>query len=290
MTAPSDSGFRTGLVALLGRTNVGKSTLLNALVQEKIAIVTPKPQTTRHPVQGVVHRPDGQIVFVDTPGFHQTHRSDRVDRLHARARTALEGIDAVVHVVDPSRPPGREDEMVLQTLASIPQPVLLCLNKSDLRHRPHRAAWLGRPGYQAVVEVSALAGRNLEALVQAILPCLPVGPPLYPPDQTTNASRDFRIAETIREKVYDLMNDEVPYRTAVRVDECVLGEGESGTRQARIHATILVAQDRYKAMVIGARGAAVRNIQAAARVDLRRLLGCRVSLKLEVHVDATSPD
>lgn len=279
-----ENAYQSGLVALIGRTNVGKSTLLNALVDEKLAIVSPKPQTTRHAIQGVVNRPEAQIVFVDTPGFFRTHRSSLVERLHTRARSALEGIDLVLHVVDPSRPIGDEDRMVLEELQKLQQPRLLCLNKADLRRRPHRADWMERAsGYAGCVEVSAIARRGLDTLIAAITPLLPSGPPLYGQGEKTNAHIEFRIGEIIREKIYLLTDEEVPYRTAVRVDEWHPSEGES---VPSIRATILVAGDRYKAMLIGAQGRMIRSIRTAARKDLAQLLGARVSLEITVRVDA----
>src|SRR5690606_24302402 len=149
MSDSPQAEFRTGMVTLLGRTNVGKSTLLNALVDAKISIVTPRPQTTRHAIHGIVHRPEGQIVFVDTPGFFRTHRSRLVDKLHVRARSALSDVDAVVHVVDPTRAPGEEDEMVRHALEAVRCPRVLCINKVDARRRPHMEEWRGTAGSYA---------------------------------------------------------------------------------------------------------------------------------------------
>ena len=152
-TPEPNPNFRAGMVAVLGRTNAGKSTLVNALVGRKVSIVTPKPQTTREAVQGVVHRPEGQIVFVDTPGFFKTHASALVDKLHQRARRALDGIDAILHVVDPTKEIGEEEEMVVAVLANVPQAKILCLSKSDLEHRPASEAWRARAtGYKAVID------------------------------------------------------------------------------------------------------------------------------------------
>jgi GTP-binding protein Era len=289
MSTPPRAGFRTGLVALVGRTNVGKSTLLNALAGAKVSIVTPKPQTTRHSLHAVVHRPDAQIVLVDTPGFFRTHRSDLVDRLHARTRAALGGIDALVHVVDPSRAPGAEDEMSLQALKNIPQPRILCLNKSDLIRRPYRDHWLRQgSSYSAVVELSARTGAQIEGLIQALLPLLPVAPPLYEPGEITNAHRDFRIAEAIREKVYLFTGEEVPYRTAVRVDSVL--QRPDGAEGLDVQATLLVAHPRYKAILIGSGGRMVKAIRRAAGNDLQRILGAPLTLALTVHVDARMPD
>ncbi len=290
MNAVPQDGFRCGLVALIGRTNVGKSTLLNGLIQARVSIVSPKPQTTRHAIQGVVHRPEGQLVFVDTPGFFQTRRNALVDQLHARAKAALSGIDAVVHVVDPSRPVGDEDRQVLELLATLPLPKVLCINKSDLRSRPHRQAWQDRrEGYAAVVEVSALAARGLDALIAALLPLLPVGPALYPPDEITNASRDFRIGEMVREKIYLLTEEEVPYRTAVRVELIEERPQPKGEPILHIEARVLVADKRYKGMLIGQGGRMIRDIGTAARSDLQKILGRRIHLALSVKVDRGLP-
>ncbi len=291
MDASSPQPFRAGLAVLIGRTNAGKSSLVNALVKSPVSIVTPKPQTTRHSIHGVVHRPEGQIVLVDTPGLFKTHRSSLVDRLHARARAALEGIDVVLHVVDPSRAPGAEEEMVGTLLATVTQPRILCLTKSDVRRRPHLEAWLERSSqYQAVVDVSAQSRRHLETLISAVLALLPVAEPLYPAEQTTNASREFRIGEIIREKVYLFTGEEVPYRTAVRVDEDRTHVTEAGNEVIHISATILVAHDRYKAMLIGAGGRMVQEIKSAAARDLRLLRDKRVVLKLQVAVDDKTLD
>lgn len=277
---------RCGLAVLVGRTNVGKSTLLNALVGRKLSIVTPKPQTTRDPIQGVVNRPEGQIVFVDTPGFFKTHANRLVDRLHERARRALQGIDVVVHVVDPSRAIGPEDEMVLEALQGVTQPRLLCLNKSDLPERPHVEAWLARrESYAGCYEVSAYTGQGLEELVRGILHHLPVGPRLYPEDQITNAHQRFLIGEIIREKVYLLMDEEVPYRTAVEVHAVEETRDRQGRPMYHIRASILAANPRYQRMLIGVGGRRIREIGRAARVDLEAQLGRKVFLDMDVLVD-----
>jgi GTP-binding protein Era len=291
MNSPANPHFRAGLAALVGRTNAGKSTLINALVDAKIAIVSPKPQTTRHAVQGVVHRPNGQVVFVDTPGFFKTSSSRLVDRLHARARSALAGIDAVVHVADPSRPLGEEDAMVLETLAAVSLPKILCLNKCDLPILRHHEAWLEKSsGYASVIEISALSRHNLDALVSALLPFMPLGPALYEPGDQTNAHRDFRVAEIVREKIYLLTGEEVPYRTAVQLDEIRERTEKQAGKFLHIKALVLVAEERYKGMLIGAGGQKIKAIGVAARTDLEQLLGRKVYLELSVRVDKTLPD
>ncbi len=284
---PSDPNtFRAGLAALVGRTNVGKSTLLNALVGRKISIVTPKPQTTRHPVQGIVHRPEGQIVLVDTPGFFKTRASRLVDELHGRARSALEGIDVVIHVVDPSREIGAEDQMVTELLQTVPQPRILCLNKSDLQRRPAVAAWQAQAsGYAAVVETSGRARAGLETLLSTVMQHLPVHPPLYPEDQVTNSHRDFQIAELIREQVYLQTAEEVPYRTVIELDSVEPSVTREGQPFLHIKAAVLTPHDRYQRMLIGVGARMIKAIGTAARQELETRLGQKVFLDLDVLVD-----
>lgn len=278
--------FRAGLAALVGRTNVGKSTLINALVGRKISIVTPKPQTTRHPVQGIVHRPGGQIVLVDTPGFFKTRASRLVDELHGRARDALEGIDVVVHVVDPSREIGAEDQMVTELLGKVSLPRILCLNKSDLQRRPAAVAWRQHAAdYTAVVETSGRARTGLEELLSAVMQHMPVHPPLYPEDQVTNSHRDFQIAELIREQVYLQTADEVPYRTVIELDSVEPSVTKEGRPFLNIKASVLTPTDRYQRMLIGAGARMIKAIGTAARQELETRLGQKVFLDLDVLVD-----
>jgi GTP-binding protein Era len=280
------SGFKSGIAVLVGRANAGKSTLLNALVGTKIAIVTPKPQTTRDTFHGIVHRPAGQIVFVDTPGLFKTAPNKLVQNLHHRVRDALEGIDVVVHVADPSRAIGPEDNMVSGLLEHVVCPKILCCNKSDLAVRPHRDAWLERAGrYAAVVEVSALKNKNIEALVEAILGLLPVGPPQYPDGQVTNVTHEFWIGELIREKIYLFTSQEVPYTAAVQLEQVEEGVDKHGAPLLRIRAAILTIDDRHQRMLIGAGGRKIREIGSAARKELEVALNCKVFLDLAVLVD-----
>jgi GTP-binding protein Era len=283
---PSRPDFRAGLVAFIGRTNVGKSTLLNALVGRKVSIVTPKPQTTRDPVQGVLHRPEGQIVFVDTPGFFKTHKSRLVDQLHQRARRALDGIDVVIHVVDPTREIGEEDEMVKEVLAKVQLPRLLVLSKCDLPDRPERSTWLATASsYDAVFEVSGLAKLELEPFIQAILQRMPFGPPLYPESDVTNTTRQFQITELIREQIYLQMGDEIPYRTQVVLDLITETKDKLGNPELEVNATILAASDRYKAMLIGQGAQRIKQIRQFARRRMKDEFGVPVHLDLEVLVD-----
>lgn len=278
-------GFRCGLAVLVGRTNAGKSTLLNALVGSKVSIVTPKPQTTREAVQGVVNRAEGQIVFVDTPGFFKTHASALVESLHRKARQALSDVDVVVHVADPSRPLGAEDEMVIEALREIQQPKILCLSKKDLKKRPHRKAWVVHfPAYAEVLDVSAVSKNNLKRLCRTILRHLPVGHALYPPEQTSNVHRDFQIGEIIREKVYLLTQDEVPYRTAVEMHGVEERLDAKGQARLDVKASLLAANERYQRMLIGAQGQMIQRIGTAARIELEQTFARKVFLDLDVMV------
>ena len=286
------AAYRSGMVTVVGRTNVGKSTLINALVGSKISIVTPRPQTTRHPVHGIVHRPGGQVIFVDTPGFFQTHKSSLVDSLHQRAEQAMRGIDVILHVVDPARDVGPENDMVATAVKRVRQPRILCIGKSDLPERPFRDAWLrcGAEEYDAVVEASGLTGEGCEALIEALLARMPFGPQLYPDDQITNTTLDFRVAEMIREKVYLYTGEEVPYRTQVEVDIVEEKPDAEGKPVLHVTAAIVTPNDRYQRMLIGVGARKVKQIRMAAQREIRQQLGKKVALELDVIVDREMED
>lgn len=278
---------KCGFAVLVGRTNAGKSTLLNALVGTKIAIVTPKPQTTRDIFHGVVTRPEGQIVFVDTPGIFKTEPNKLVANLHHKVREALEGIDVVVHVVDPSRAPGIEDQRVVELVRHVAQPKILVLNKIDLAELPWREDWLGRGAeYARTVEVSGLTSKNVEELVRAIFELLPVGPLHYPEGQVTNVTNEFWIREIIREKIYLQTGQEVPYTATVQVEKVEDRQTKEGQPLLYIKAVILTTDDRHQRMLIGAGGRRVREIGAAARHELEVAMNRKVFLDLTVLVDA----
>lgn len=278
--------LKSGFAVLVGRTNVGKSTLLNALVGTKIAIVTPKPQTTRDTYHGVVNRSEGQIVFVDTPGIFKTQPSKLVANLHHKVRDAIEGIDVVVHVVDPTRPIGTEDQRVSDLVDHVGKPRILVLNKSDLPDRSFRETWLERGAkYASVIELSAATGKNVELLINAIYRHLPVGPLHYPDGQVTNVTNEFWIAELIREKLYLKTNQEVPYTATVQVERVEDRKDKTGKPLVYIKAVILTTDDRHQRMLIGQGARKIKDIGSFARKELEVAMNRKVFLDLDVLID-----
>ena len=277
---------KAGVVALVGRSNVGKSTLLNALVGTKIAIVTPKPQTTRHAIQGVIHDPRGQIVLVDTPGLFLASSDSLTSRLNEKAKESIQGVDAVLYIVDPTRHVGDEEKAVHRMVAAVKQPKFMVLNKAD-QDRPFLHEYLAwKDEFDGIFEVSADTGRNLKPIVEALLEKLPEGEPLYPPDRITDIDNTFWIGEVIREKIFLNMHEEVPYTVHVRVDE--IAERENGITY--IHATVMTKSARYKKILIGTRGMALKRIGTQARKELETVVGKKVFLDLEVVVEERWPE
>ncbi len=272
---------KAGLAVLIGRSNAGKSTLLNSLVGTKVAIATPKPQTTRHVIQGVLHDPRGQIVFVDTPGIFTQIPDLLTSKLNEKAKDALEGIDIVLYVADPSRHVGDEERAVYRVVKSATSAKILVLNKSDLE-RPYIDEYLAwADDFEAVIEVSGLNARNLKALVDMIFERLPEGEPLYPEGQFTAAENKFWLEELIREKIFLKMHQEVPYTTTVEVEEMVTRE--NGT--VYIKASILTTSPRYRKMLIGAGGLAIKSIGQAVRKELEMVTGQKTYIELDVRVE-----
>jgi GTPase len=276
-------GFRSGFAALVGRPNVGKSTLLNALVGEKLSIVTPRPQTTRHRIVGVLDLPEAQIAFVDTPGLHHEARRALNRAMNRTATAALEDADVIVLVVEALKWTP-EDELALGRIVRSGRAALAAVNKVDrvrprARLLPYLAELAGRHEFRAIVPVSALRAENLEDLRQTIAAQLAESPPLYPPGERTDRSPSFRIAELIREKLTLELNQEVPYGIAVEVER-VAEEGE----QLAVDAAIWVDREGQKPIVIGAQGARLKRVGRAARLAVNELLGRRVHLTLWVKV------
>ena len=279
-------GFRSGFVAVAGRPNVGKSTLINSLLGHKIAAVSPKPQTTRKRQLGILTLPErGQIIFVDTPGIHRPlHELGRA--LNLEAREALEDADAVLFLVDGSALPHPEDELVAQNIRELAggKPVVLAMNKVDLvreEDRPAREALYRRLYPEAeFLAISALTGENLEALVDLLMERLPEGPMYYDPDQLTDLTEREIAADLIREAALHHLRDEVPHALAVRIDEYK----ERGEHGAYIVATLFVERDSQKAIVIGKGGSMIKQIGTTARLAIEAMTGRKVYLDLRVKV------
>jgi len=276
---------KSGFVSLVGRPNAGKSTLLNHLAGQKLAIVSDKPQTTRHRITGVRNTPGAQLVFIDTPGIHKPmHRMNQ--RMVAAATETLRDVDVVVLVVDASIPPGRGDEFVLDLVASSQRRAVLALNKVDVVKKPRLLPLIERYGrtgaFAAIVPVSALTGDGVPALEREIVQLLPEGPALYPEEYLTDQTQRTLAAELIREKVLRHTHDELPYSTAVIVDQFEESPDKGGL--TRIYASILVDHDSQKRIVVGKGGEMIKRIGSEARQDLEEMLEGRVFLDLHVKV------
>ncbi len=279
------SSFRAGFVSLVGRPNAGKSTLLNRLVGEKLAIVSPRPQTTRNRITGIRNARNAQIVFVDTPGLQQS--SGKLGQFMARTtERALEDVDLTCLVVDATSGE-HPDPMALKLVAATPgRPAFCVLNKSDrVRGRsrvlPLIEAWARAYDFREIVPASALTGENCDRLLDLIVGVLPAHPAYFPADATSDQPETFWVAEIVREKVFLLTHDEVPYAVAVRVDEFT---ERQRPERIDIRATVFVEQDSQKGILIGRGGAMLKRIGTAARRDLEAFFGIHVFLGLTVQV------
>jgi GTP-binding protein Era len=273
---------KSGFVSIVGRPNSGKSTLLNRLVGEKVSIVTEKPQTTRRVVRGIVTRPEGQIIFLDTPGVHKpVHRMN--ERMMKSVREAMAGVDLVLLIVDSSAEFGRGDEFVLDLLKRVETKKILLLNKIDRIQKKSLLPIIDRysrlGNFEEIIPISALTGENVEEAVQDIFKRLPEGPMFYPADQISDQPKRAIAAEVIREKLIDLTEEEMPYSTAVVVERF-----EESETIHRIFATILVERDSQKAIVIGKGGRKLKEIGIEARRELETFFGRKVFLELHVKV------
>ncbi len=270
---------------LAGRSNVGKSTLLNTLVKSKVAIVTPKPQTTRQPVRGILHEPRGQIVFVDTPGVFLGKKDHVSRKLNEYVKETLEGVDVIVYVMDPTREAGEEEELIRRMLRETTLPIINVISKSDapIAERPHRdGAMHVDVGQKTTIEISAKAGTNLNLLVDAIFALLPEGgDPYYPDMQISDMRHKDWLEELIREKVFLSLDKELPYSTKVAIED--MDVRPDGSKY--IQATIWTTEDRYKGMIVGAKGQKIKEIGMKARKELEGVLEEKVFLELHVKVD-----
>ncbi len=284
-----ETAFRTGSIAIVGRPNVGKSTLLNQLVGQKVSITSRKAQTTRHRITGIVTRSNAQFIFVDTPGFQNAHQNALNKTMNRAVRVALADVDAVVFVVEAGRY-GSADTLVAKLLPE-DRPVILAVNKSDLVKNksellPYLAARSSEHAYAAMVPLSAKSGLQTDVLLDELARHLPIQPPMFGPDDYTDRNERFLVSEIIREKVFRLVGDELPYGATVTIEKF---EEEPRTsdpsgRFCRIYATILVDRPNHKSMIIGSAGAKLKQIGRDARLDIERLLGAKVHLELWIKV------
>ena len=276
---------RAGFVALVGRPNVGKSTLLNRLVGEKMAIVSRRPQTTRTRITGIKHLPHAQIVFVDTPGLHEG--TGRLGELMVKtAQRAVEDVDVACLVLEATERPGKLDKAMLARLGACRCPVYAVINKTDLvapkaKLLPLIAACRAAFAFTEIVPVSAETGENCERLLGLMVAAMPERPPYFPRESLTDQPETFWVAEAIREKIFHLTHQEVPYACAVRVEE--LSERKR-PECLYIRARIFVEHDSQKGILIGKGGATLKRIGTAARADLERFFGIKVFLELAVSV------
>jgi GTPase len=279
---PAPPPFRAGFVSIVGRPNVGKSTLVNQIVGQKVAIVSDKPQTTRNRILAVVNRPQGQVVLFDTPGIHKPmHRMN--ERMVDSAVHSLGQVDVAVWVVDVTESYGPGDKYVRDLLKQSGRKVVLALNKIDAIPKPKILAIIEQYrhllDFADVVPVSALSGDNVDVLVSRLLAHLPEGAPLYPDDFLTDLPERFFVAEMVREKILRMTRDELPYSTGVVVDSF-----QEQPDIVRIEASIFVERDTQKAIVIGKGGSMLKAIGTAARQDIEAFLGAKVFLGLFVKV------
>ncbi len=276
-------GFKSGFVAIVGRPNVGKSTLMNQVIGQKIAIMSDKPQTTRNKIHGVYTTEEMQIVFLDTPGIHKPF-SKLGDYMVKAAVGALEEVDAVLFLIDVTEELGGGDRYIMERLKQVNTPVFLVLNKIDKVHPeallPIIENYRKLYDFAEIVPVSALQGNNVNALLEQVGKYLDEGPMYYPADQVTDHPEQFVCAELIREKILQLTREEVPHSVAVEIES--MGKGDNGV--VNIGAVIYVERDSQKGIIIGKQGAMLREIGKLARHDMERLLGSKIFLELWVKV------
>jgi GTP-binding protein Era len=279
------SSFQSGYVTLLGAPNAGKSTLLNRILGEKLSIISSKPQTTRHRLLGICHRPGAQILFYDTPGLFVPKDPLNV-KIVDTACSAIGDADVLLALVDAAHPDPAAEALLTEELRSVKLPAILSLNKIDLVADKKTlleviTRWSQRHEFAAVVPVSALNGTQVDKLITAVVKTLPEGPPYFPEDTLTDAAERFIAAELIREKIFRLTGEEIPYASAVTVE---IYKQSADQKRLRIEATIHLERDSQKGIVIGRNGAMLKRIGTEARQDIETMAGSRVFLKLFVRV------
>ncbi|QFT89892.1 GTPase Era [Bacillus sp. THAF10] len=279
-----NTNFKSGFVSIIGRPNVGKSTFLNRVIGQKIAIMSDKPQTTRNKIQGVYTEDNAQIVFIDTPGIHKP-KHKLGDFMMKVAQNTLKEVDLVLFMVNAKEGLGRGDEFIIEKLKETSTPVYLVINKIDDIHPdellPIIETYKSLFPFKEIVPISALQGNNVETLLEQIKGFLPVGPQYYPADQVTDHPERFIVAELIREKVLHLTREEVPHSIAVALDSM---KKRNDKDIVDIQATVVVERDSQKGIVIGKQGKVLKEVGQKARADIEALLGSKVFLELWVKV------
>jgi GTP-binding protein Era len=282
--------IKSGMVAIAGPPNAGKSTLLNSLLGQKISIVTPKPQTTRNRIIGILNDPSYQIVMLDTPGLHEAGKALNMEMVKIAVQSLSE-VDAILFLVDVSQPLPEKQKKAVEYLEGTASPVILVLNKIDLLQKDQILAMIEMYSniypFTAIVPISALKDDGTDILLQEMVRLLPAGPRFYPQDIPTDATERFIVAEIIREKIFLLTGQEIPYSTAVIIESFKEDEKRS---LVTIHATIVVEKSSQKAIIIGKKGSKLQQIGKNSRYDIEKLLSQRVMLKLwvKVHKNWTS--
>jgi GTP-binding protein Era len=276
-----EKNFKSGFISIIGRPNVGKSTLLNALLGEKIAIISDKPQTTRNRILGIVNQPGAQMVFMDTPGIHKPmHKMNEV--MVKTALATYNEVDVILMLVEAAEPPGGGDKFIIETLSQVKTPVFLLINKVDLVKKEALLPLMQECSklyhFAEIIPVSALK-KDIGGLLDAILRRLPQGPRYFPDDQLTDQPERFIVSELIREKIFELTKEEIPYSTAVVIEE--MKEEPDITR---ITAVIYVERDSQKGILIGKGGGMLKQIGTFARLDAEKLLGTKIFLQIWVKV------
>lgn len=281
--------MKSGFVVLVGRSNVGKSTLINTIVGTKIAATSFRAQMTRHVIHGVVNTPDAQAIFVDTPGVFKDRKNPLTAKLTNKVKEALSGIDVIVYVVDPTREIGDEERSTYGMIRHLDMPKILVINKSDLEkkkrvYQEDYEAW--GDDFDAVFSLSALRASHIAPLKSKVLDLLPEGEAMYTDGQLTNVDENFWISEIIREKMYSVLDKEVPYSVTVETDKVENKSfGKDKTPGLEIAARILTNEERYKRIIIGKGGYKIKEIGKMARKELEQATNKKIFLELEVEVD-----
>lgn len=280
----SNSNFKSGFVSIIGRPNVGKSTLLNQILKEKIAIVSPKAQTTRNKIQGIYTTDNEQIIFIDTPGIHKS-KNELGHVMNEFAISSLAGIDAIIYLIDATTKIGSGDEFIIETLKKVKIPVFLVANKVDLIKDSNEVitnvdSYREKFPFKGGITISAANNFNVDKLINMIIDVLPKGPMYYPEDQLLDQPERFVVSEIIREKVLLNTEEEVPHSVAITIERF-----KEAKAIIEIFATIIVERTSQKKIIIGKNGAMIKKIGTAARLDINRLLGCKVHLDLFVKVE-----